>query len=108
MKVTIENLHILPEHEQAYARAILDDVLELNTLNHSAGYGFDKDIWLEWQDYHNEYSPERTDPCPDYYGYYGLMHKTKYGEEPIAEMMPLKDIDWLIFGIIEYTKGLIS
>ena len=35
-------------------------------------------IFIDWQDYHNEYSPERTDPCPDYYGYYRL--KTNNGD----------------------------
>lgn len=25
-------------------------------------------FFIEVQDYHDEYSPERVDPCPDYYG----------------------------------------
>ena len=29
-------------------------------------------IYIIWIDEHTEYSPERIDPCPDYYGMYSV------------------------------------
>ena len=49
--------------------ALLLDLAEINNSLEKKGY--DK-IYIEYQDYHNEYSPERTDPCPDYYGTYKI------------------------------------
>lgn len=106
MKVTNDNLNMLPEKERDLAKALLTDILEINNWSHVGGHGADKDVWLDWQDYHDEYSPERTDPCPDYYGYYAIMQKSKDGLEVICDKMPLKDIDWLVCGLLDYAHGL--
>lgn len=64
MQVTKENLNLLPEKERNFVEDILDN--ELEEIN-----SFNKGVFtLHWQEYHDEYSPERTDPCPDFYGMY--------------------------------------
>lgn len=64
MQVTKENLNLLPEKERDYVKNLLNyNLEEINS--------FHKGVFtLHWQDYHDEYSPERTDPCPDFYGMY--------------------------------------
>ena len=41
--------------------SLLEEVEELN------GNRYNK-LFINYIDTHTEYSPERTDPCPDYYG----------------------------------------
>lgn len=67
MKVTPNNIKdiTLKERERNLLASLLIDVDEINSLTG------DK-LYIDWQDFHNEYSPERTDPCPDYYGYYTI------------------------------------
>jgi len=45
--------------------SMLDELDYVNTLFATLGLG---EIKIHIQDYHDEYSPERVDPCPDYYG----------------------------------------
>lgn len=68
MRVSNENIKTLPisDKEQSLLQALLDDLEEINKKEERPA------IYIDWQDYHNEWSPERTDPCPDYYGYYTL------------------------------------
>ena len=66
MKVIEETISELPIKDQRLVKALLRDIEEINqNLPPKTN-----EIYLEWQDYHDEYSPERTDPCPDYYGMY--------------------------------------
>lgn len=67
MKVTPENTKNLPIDitEQALLEALLIDLDEINSKSKVK-------LFIDWQDYHNDYSPERTDPCPDYYGTYTI------------------------------------
>lgn len=70
MKVTLENIDSIPtlkkDWDKMRLRSLVLDVERINT------YGNRAEIYIDWQDFHNEYSPERTDPCPDYYGLYTL------------------------------------
>ena len=86
MQVTKENLNLLPEKERNFVEDILD--YELEEIN-----SFNKGIFtLHWQDYHDEYSPERTDPCPDYYGYYTLrFERVLY--ETVGSQMTIDELD---------------
>ncbi len=78
MIVTRENLNIIPENEQNLIESLL------NTIDEYNGYGFNLNIY--YQDYHDEYSPERTEPCPDYYGCYRLFYNdTMIGVEMTAD-----------------------
>ena len=66
MKICQKNVKSLPVKDQTRVLALLHDLEDINIMS-------DRELlYIDWQDYHDEYSPERTDPCPDYYGYYRL------------------------------------
>ena len=85
MKITEETIYNIPEKERALVRGLLYDIEEINhTLPlHSPN------LELEWIDEHTEYSPERTDPCPDYYG----MYRVWRGDDYIGVEMDLDTLD---------------
>lgn len=54
-------------------RKILSGILtDIESLNEMTG----RDFYIDWQHFHNKYSPERTDPCPDYYGFFSIRTET--------------------------------
>lgn len=69
MKISEENYNIVPKKEQIILKALLSDLEFIN--NHSCNK-----IFINWIDHHTEYSPEWTDPCPDFYGTYSLIRST--------------------------------
>jgi hypothetical protein len=83
MIVKEENINKLPEKEQGLVKALLIDIAEINNHTHS-------NLKLDWIDEHTEWSPERTDPCPDYYGMYRVV---KDNGEYIGVEMTLDDLD---------------
>lgn len=88
MQVTKENLNLLPEKERNFVEDILD--YELEEIN-----SFNKGIFtLHWQEYHDEYSPERTDPCPDFYGMYYIR---KNNNRVMYVPVTLQEIDEYLF-----------
>lgn len=68
MRIHNGNIKDLPttSREQELLKALLVDLKDINNTKYR------EEIYIDWQDWHNEYSPERTDPCPDYYGYYTI------------------------------------
>ena len=71
--------------------ALLKDLDEINRKTKNTYY-----IYV--QDYHNEYSPERTDPCPDYFGYFKIV--IIENNEIIyyfGEFMTVNDLDFMLF-----------
>ena len=88
MQITKENLNSLPEKERNYVKNLLDyDLEEINS--------FHKGVFtLHWQDYHDEYSPERTDPCPDFYGMYYIR---KNNNRVMYVPVTLQEIDEYLF-----------
>lgn len=88
MQITKENLNLLPEKERDYVKNLLDyDLQEINSFN--------KGIFtLHWQDYHDEYSPERTDPCPDFYGMYYIR---KNNNRVMYLPVTLQEVDEYLF-----------
>ena len=96
MQVTKENLNLLPEKERDYVKNLLDyDLQEINSFN--------KGIFtLHWQDYHDEYSPERTDPCPDFYGTYDIR---KDGKRVMYIPVTLVELDEYVFFLLKVLKN---
>lgn len=86
MKITIENVIELPitENEKILIHSLLADLQEINHI-------IPHKLYIEFQDWHNEYSPERTDPCPDYYGTYRICNE--YDDELIGVEMTLDELD---------------
>jgi len=83
MKITNENVKEVSKNEQELLKALLQDVEEINKIAKNP-------IEIIYQDWHNKYSPERVDPCPDYYGYYRILTNNN---ETIGEEMTINDLD---------------
>lgn len=67
----IEECQAIEESKKGFVASLLDDIDEYNKMVTSKGH-HELRVELSVQVEHNEYSPERTDPCPDYYGMYRL------------------------------------
>ena len=87
MKITEESIKSLPisDHKKGLLNALLQDLEE---INHNLPL-HSPNLELEWIDEHTEYSPERTDPCPDYYGMYRIWR----GNNFIGVEMDLDTLD---------------
>jgi hypothetical protein len=101
MRVTYENIKTLPISDTAkrLLKALLLDIDDINKMN------LKPPIYIDWQDFHNEYSPERTDPCPDYYGYYTLKSEVLEGEI-IGIEMTLDMLDDTLCALSNYVINL--
>lgn len=83
MKITKDNYKVVPQSEEALLLALLEELESNDVLPH--------DIEIHWQSWHDEYSPERVDPCPDFYGTYAI--KWEGSPEYIARYMSVDDLD---------------
>lgn len=103
MKLTKENYkQYVPEKDWMLCGALLRDVKELNDYLDDTNQS-NRTIYIDFETEHTEYSPERVDPCPDYYGMYRLFFE-KQGVSFGVEM----DIDYLdgiICTLYEYITG---
>ena len=78
-------------------KSLLDD-LEIINSQHNIN------IELHQVDKHTEWSPERTDPCPDYYGmYYLYIPETK---ETIGDYMYIDDLNEIMYVLSEFSEYL--
>lgn len=66
--------------------ALLNDLSDINKR-------INNKIYIDKQDYHDMYSCERTDPCPDYFGLYSLRLENTPGESLEFEPMTIKELD---------------
>ena len=94
MIITEETIYNIPENEQGLVVVLLNDIAEINDHTHS-------NLKLEWIDEHTEYSPERTDPCPDYYG----MYRVWKDNDHIGVEMTLDDLDMTLCLLHNYLIG---
>lgn len=104
MKVTIDNLEeakkINDKISTYYLESLCIDLMELNNELENSNL-YHKRIYLDIQDYHNEYSPERTDPCPDYYGMFSLRFENdNYMIGDYIER--LDELDTILFTLVEF------
>lgn len=105
MKITKENVNELniDDYSKHLLNALLIDLIELNNELDKQNLS-NKKLYIDYQDYHNEYSPERTDPCPDYFGYYFLRFENNSNATCGAEMT-LDELDntlCTLINLIEY------
>ena len=105
MKVTRENFKDI-ENNQGLLESLLIDLEELNQLLEDKDEAYRK-LYIDYQNYHNEYSPERTDPCPDYYGLFSLRFE-KYPYETVGDMMTLEELDNALFILINFIEFKLS
>lgn len=95
MKLTKKNFKkFVPKEEQSLISGLIDGLKDVNKYS-------DKKMYIDWQDYHDEYSPERVDPCPDYYGYYTLRFEGME-EETVGTVMTPNELDSAICILFSY------
>ena len=71
-----------------YEKGLLHSLLkDLEDINHKG----DKVLYINYIDQHTEYSPEWTDPCPDFYGMFQLIN-SETGDSLGVEMT-IEDLD---------------
>ena len=99
MKITIDNIENLDikQREKNLLKALLKDLENLNQKSRES-------LYIDIQDYHNEYSPERVDPCPDYYGYYTIRTE-KDSFETIGVEMTIDDLDIVMCALCNYIES---
>ena len=86
MKLTRFNFKdVVPKNEQQLLIALFDDLDDVNECGKT-------NLYIDWQDWHDEYSAERTDPCPDYYGYYTLRFENM-NDETVGLQMTIDELD---------------
>lgn len=96
MKITFDNIKNLPitDHDKILLKSLLEDLEQINNIG-------DKTLYFNWIDEHTEYSPERTDPCPDYYGMYQIINCNKE-DETIGIEMTIEDLDMVMCALYNY------
>ena len=101
MKITRENISELPieDRDKNLLGALLVDLDYINTKSPIR-------LWIYWQDWHNEYSCERVDPCPDYYGYYSICYNTKDSWDTIGVEMTLDGLNQNLCTLYEFCEYL--
>ncbi len=85
MKITKENYTEVPTEQQLLLLALLDCVEDINNSD------YQKIIYIDWQNFHNEYSPERVEPCPDFYGYYSL--RLDKSGDVVGDLVTIDELD---------------
>ncbi len=105
MKITKENINELNilNVDKCLLNALLLDIDEFNNELDKQNLS-NKKLYIDYQDYHNEYSPERCDPCPDYFGYYFLRFENNPNETCGVEML-LDDLDKTLCVLINFIKS---
>lgn len=102
MKLTFENIKYIDyfggtNNDIEYCRGLLEGLLiDLETLN---GILVNKNeenrvLYIEYINDHTEYSPERTDPCPDYYGMFRLRFESN--DDTVGMEMTLDELDFAL------------
>lgn len=92
MKLTQENYKdYVPKKDQELFNALLIDLSILNRLLVDQGDAY-RQLYFDIETNHTSYSPERTDPCPDYYGMYTIRYeKNEY--ETVGDYMTINELD---------------
>ena len=107
MRVTCENYKdIIPEKNQGLIESLLIDLLELNTELENIQEPYRK-LYIDYITEHTEYSPERTDPCPDFYGMYKLVFE-KNPYESVGTEMTIDELDSAMCILINFVEFKLS
>ena len=102
MRITEENIDRNYESldDRDYVRALMKDIAEINEVT-------GLDFFIDFQDYHDEYSPERTDPCPDYFGFVRLKEAHMPPGESLGGVVTLDELDTLIYTVHSMSENFV-
>lgn len=65
----------------------------------------DRKIYIEYEDSHTEYSPERVDPCPDFFGTFTLRYEN-YPSESVGDPMTIDELDDALFVLNDFLQNI--
>ena len=108
MKVTkdnIENIKYIFGYEKNlnYAKQLLSslliDIEELNNFTCNEN----RKLYIEYIDYHYEYSVERVDSCPDYFGFFKLVPEKNINDN-IGGELSLQELDTVLCALINFSE----
>ena len=117
MKITRENFKDFIKFDnlfskEDYVNSLLDDIDEMNRIIKNSNFVRKSELYIDIQLYHDEYSPERTDPCPDFYGFLSLKgvipEENSFGKTLGDPKETLKEIDYDIFlvsSVLSFIEG---
>lgn len=107
MKVTFENYKdIIPEKNQNLIEDLLYDLLEFNAELENIQEPYRK-LYIDYITEHTEYSAERTDPCPDFFGMYRLVFE-KNPYESVGAEMTIDELDSAMCILINFIEFKLS
>ena len=81
-----------------YLKSLLNDVKDLNNIVDP-----NQRIFIDYNDGHTEYSSERTDPCPDYYGMFTLRFENR-PHIKIGDEMNINELDTVICSLYDFVS----
>ena len=107
MKLTINNYKEYVQNKDCgLFEALLIDLAELNQLLEDKNEDYRK-LYIDFENEHTQYSPERTDPCPDFYGLFALrFEKNPY--ETVGDYMTIEELDSIMYALINFTEFKLS
>jgi len=114
MKVTNENIDSIKyiynyfnaDNGKKVLKSLMIDLMELNQLLEDKGESYKK-LYIDYIDKHTEYSPERTDPCPDYYGMFRLRFEND-PYETVGLEMTIDELDTILCALINFMEFKLS
>ena len=77
---------------------LLDDVKCLNDI-----CSINNQLYIDYIDEHTEYSPERVEPCPDYYGMFRIRFE-KFPEHTVGNEMTIEELDSVLCALINFVE----
>ena len=103
MKLTINNYkEYVQNKDWTLFEALLIDLGELNQLVEDKNEDYRK-LYIDFENEHTQYSPERVDPCPDFYGLFSLrFEKNPY--EIVGDYMTIEELDSIMCALINFTE----
>ena len=103
MKLTVDNYEgVVPYKDCPLCMALLIDLEELNQLLEDKGEDYRK-LYIDFETEHTQYSPERVDPCPDYYGLFSL----RFERDPyttVGDYMTIEELDSTLCTLINFIE----
>ena len=114
MKVTKDNIESIDYivnkdyciNYKTLLEALLIDIDEINNMLHNKNMDYMK-IYIDYNDKHTEYSPERVDPCPDFYGSFSVrLEHNQY--EKIGCDMDIEMLDSNLCTIYNFVENMIK
>jgi len=103
MRVTSQNVKLINyicgsknpiEHDRSKLINLVLDAVSVNMYLDKMNP--DRKIYIDYETEHTEYSPERVDPCPDFYGLFTLRYEN-YPNETIGDPMTIDELDDALF-----------